>query len=154
MICNIIKTLSLLVFLFVHTANATSSDLSETAIQNAILQQINHYRLLHGLPKLTMDKRIVKEARLHSQNMASHKIAFGHQQFFARVKRLKSQIKPFGGAAENVAYNYKSASDVVNGWLKSPGHKANIDGRRYRLTGIGVVKDAQGKLYFTQLFLA
>jgi hypothetical protein len=39
----------------------------------------------------------------------------------------------------------------VDGWIKSPGHRHNIVGR-YNLTGIGIVRDSAGKLYYTQLF--
>lgn len=127
---------------------------SDTAIQNAILKRINQYRQLHGLQALKMDSRIVKEAKKHSQDMATHKLSFGHQHFMDRVKHLKAQIKPSGGMAENVAYNYPNADSVVKGWLNSAGHRRNIDGGRYRLTGIGVAPDAQGRLYFTQIFVA
>lgn len=125
---------------------------SDTDIQNAILAHINEYRVEHGMNALKMDSRISKEARQHSLDMANHKVPFGHTYFHTRVKRLHTQIHNSNAAAENVAYNYKSAQDVVNNWLKSPGHKHNIRGN-YNLTGIGVVRDKQGKIYFTQIFL-
>lgn len=125
----------------------------DITIEKAILEQINHYRQSHHLPALKMNLTMVKEARQHSKDMATHKNSFGHQGFMERVKRIKSQIKASGGAAENVAFNYRTAQSVVNGWLHSSGHKRNIDGH-YRLTGIGVARDSNGRLYFTQLFLA
>jgi uncharacterized protein YkwD len=134
-------------------ASATQTVQNDTAIQNAILMHINKYRLQHGLPQLQMDNRIVKEAKKHSLDMANHNQPFGHNQFKNRIDRLYAQIHS-NGAAENVAYNYKDAEDVVKNWLRSPGHKRNIDGQRYRLTGIGVARDAQGRMYFTQIFLA
>lgn len=125
---------------------------SETRIQNDILMYINAYRKQKGLAPLKMDYRMVKEAKQHSQEMANHEIPFGHRYFMQRMHRLYAHIKDAGRGAENVAYHYKSAKDVVNNWLRSPGHKANIDGP-YHLTGIGIAYDSQGKLYFTQLFL-
>jgi uncharacterized protein YkwD len=53
--------------------------------------------------------------------------------------------------AENVAFGSSTAKEVVDGWLNSPGHKKNIEGN-YKLTGIGVARDQQAKLYFTQIF--
>jgi uncharacterized protein YkwD len=44
-----------------------------------------------------------------------------------------------------------SAREVVDGWLKSPGHKRNIEGD-FTLTGIGIASDKQGNIYFTQIF--
>lgn len=125
---------------------------SETDIQNAILVHINQYRQQHGLGKLTMNNDMVKEARQHSQDMATHRMGFGHKYFNQRIDRLHKKVKNSGAGAENVAYNYKDAQDVVKNWLRSPGHKRNIDGN-YNLTGIGVIRDSQGKLYFTQIFL-
>ena len=125
---------------------------SDTAIQNAILIHINEYRQKHGLSPLKMDNRIVKEAKNHSIDMANHTMTFGHKYFKSRIDRLHSQIKNSNAGAENVAYNYKDAQDVVNNWVRSPGHKRNIDGN-YNLTGIGIARDKKGKIYFTQIFL-
>jgi uncharacterized protein YkwD len=45
-----------------------------------------------------------------------------------------------------------TAHKVVDGWLHSPGHKKNIEGD-YNFTGIGVSKDKNGRIYYTQIFL-
>lgn len=125
---------------------------NDRAIENEILVHINEYRKQHGLTPLKMDARIAKEARDHSIDMANHTMPFGHKYFKSRIDRLHDQIKNSNAGAENVAYNYKDAADVVKNWLRSPGHKRNIDGN-YTLTGIGIARDEKGKIYFTQLFL-
>lgn len=125
---------------------------SNAAIEQAILVHINDYRKQKGLSPLKMDSKIVHEAQNHSLDMANHAMPFGHKYFTSRIDRLHAKIKNSNAGAENVAYNYKDAQDVVKNWLLSPGHKRNIDGH-YDLTGIGVARDKQGKLYFTQIFL-
>lgn len=92
------------------------------------------------------------EAAKHSNAMASRSTGFGHKGFEIRVTNISRQIGPVSAAAENVAYGKLTAQQVVNGWLKSPGHKKNIDGN-YSLTGIGVAKDNKGIIFFTQIFL-
>ncbi|WP_298627128.1 CAP domain-containing protein [uncultured Legionella sp.] len=139
-------------FQFSYADKAPNKTDGDTAIQNAILFYINEYRQQHGLTPLKMDNRIVKEAKQHSMDMATHKMGFGHKYFHQRIDRLHSQIKDSNAGAENVAYNYKDAQDVVKNWLRSPGHKRNIDGN-YNLTGIGIARDKHGKIYFTQIFL-
>ena len=99
-----------------------------------------------------MDNKIVKEAKNHSLDMANHRMPFGHKYFNSRIERLRAQIKNSNAGAENIAYNYKGAQDVVNNWVRSPGHKRNIEGN-YNLTGIGIARDKKGKIYFTQIFL-
>lgn len=142
-LCSVILSLSSL------TYAATSGD---SSIEEQILVHINQYRQQHGLSKLTMNHAMVVQARQHSMDMATHRMPFGHNQFGTRIKRLHAQVKDSGAGAENVAYNYRDAQDVVKNWLRSPGHKRNIDGH-YNLTGIGVARDGRGKLYFTQIFL-
>ncbi|MFI4918758.1 MAG: CAP domain-containing protein [Legionellales bacterium] len=137
---------------FLYADTVTTNKTSDTAIQNSILIHINEYRQQHHLPKLKMNNFIVKEAKQHSIDMANHSMPFGHKHFSQRIKKLYAQINNANAGAENVAYNYKDASDVVKNWLRSPGHKRNIDGH-YNLTGIGVARDQKGKLYFTQIFV-
>lgn len=143
--------LTLLLFNFLHPVYAQSSN-NDAAVQEAVLDYINQYRQQKRLMKLKMDPRIVREAQQHSQDMATHKVPFGHKEFMTRVQRLRKSINQSAAAAENVAYNYKNAEDVVKNWLKSPGHKRNIDGN-YDLTGVGIAKDQKGKIYFTQIFI-
>lgn len=125
---------------------------SDQQMEQAVLNKINKYRLSRGLSPLQMNPAIVQEARKHSRNMANHKVSFGHQHFMQRFRHLRSAIKNTSSGAENVAYNYKNADAVVSGWLKSSGHKRNIDGN-YNLTGVGIERDKLGRIYFTQMFI-
>lgn len=125
---------------------------TEEAMPLQILHYINEYRVAHGLNTLKMNEQVSEEARLHSRNMAIHRIGFGHIGFGKRIERLYKRVGNCQGGAENVAYNYKSAKTVVSEWIKSPGHRRNIVGN-YNLTGIGIARDAQGKPYYTQIFL-
>lgn len=119
----------------------------------AILKEINVWRIKHQLKPLALNNHLSQEAKQHSQNMAAHKIAFGHDGYQKRFARcFKALHKKSGAGAENVAYNYKSAEIVVREWLKSPGHLKNIRGD-YTLTGIGIARDKKGKIYFTQIFM-
>ncbi len=125
-----------------------------SAMEKSIHQQINQYRQSRKLPPLTLDTRISAQAKIHSQNMASGKVPFSHDGFDARVTIIRRQI-PYRAAAENVAFNQgypNPAEQAVDGWIKSDGHRVNIEGQ-YNLTGIGVVKNAKNEYYFTQLFI-
>jgi uncharacterized protein YkwD len=124
----------------------------DDAVAKEILIQINQYRLQHGLSKLVMNPLITQEARRHSQDMAMHKQPFGHTGFPTRMAHLRQSIPGALNGAENVAYNYKTAKIVVDGWIHSAGHRQNILGH-YSMTGIGIARDSAGKPYYTQLFL-
>ncbi len=148
-----IKTLlciSLVISLFQTAAAAPVNP--DAAMQKEILYYINKYRITHFMLPLKMDERITKEATLHSQDMAQHKLPFGHDKYELRMGRLFKAIKHSNGGAENVAFNYKTAEIVVKEWLNSPGHRQNIRGS-YNLTGIGIARDERGRIYYTQMFV-
>ena len=130
----------------------TSTANSVDAIEKAVYNQVNQYRASRGLPPLNANTRMSEQARIHSQNMANGKVPFGHQGFEQRVTAVAIA---YSSAAENVAYNqgYSDPATVaVQGWIKSSGHRQNIEGN-FNLTGIGVATNAQGQYYFTQLFI-
>ena len=56
------------------------------------------------------------------------------------------------GWGENIAYGYSDAASVMNGWLNSPGHRANIETAGYTTIGIGVARSSSGQLFWTQDF--
>jgi len=54
------------------------------------------------------------------------------------------------GAAGNIAYGYRTPSAVVNGWLNSPGHRANIESASYKSIGVGAAGTTT--MYWAQNF--
>lgn len=142
----------LLVFPLILKAEVHVHPGSEAVMVREVLTYVNQYRAARGLPKLVMNEAANREARRHSLEMAKHQVPFGHSGFSRRMGHLYREIENADGGAENVAYNYKTARIVVDGWINSPGHRRNMVGH-YDTTGIGIARDAQGRLYFTQLFV-
>ncbi len=134
-------------FTFAQNTRHTNTDLPAE-----VLKLINEHRAGMGLGPLKMNTTISQAAEKHSRNMATKKIPFGHDGFDGRMKGLRDQLKNVTGWAENVAYGPQTAPEVVDMWLHSPGHKKNIEGD-YNITGIGIVKGADGEPYYTQIFL-
>lgn len=141
--------------LFVLSCSKTDSNPAGPSTPTATPEQqtharINEYRTSKGLPALVWSDVIAAQARQHSQNMASGATAFGHEGFNDRVAVIRQTIA-WSGAAENVAMA-PSVDSAVQGWLNSPGHRANIEGN-YDLTGIGSANGSAGMVYFTQIFV-
>jgi uncharacterized protein YkwD len=126
--------------------NLRPSDTMETEI----LKFVNEDRHLHGLRSLQMNAMESSLASRHSQDMAAGKVKFGHDGFNSRARSIQ---KSLGSTeiGENVASGQMTAREVVDGWLKSPGHKKNIEGD-FTLTGIGYARSKKGDIYFTQIF--
>ena len=134
--------------LYVSTVSASQS----SAMAEDILMYINQYRARQGLAKLKMNPILSEEAMKHSVDMATHRVAVGHDGFYKRMARLHQRIETAQSGAENVAFNYKTAKIVSDGWIASRGHRHNIVGH-YDQTGIGIAYENQGRPYFTKFFL-
>jgi uncharacterized protein YkwD len=121
-------------------------------MEKDILYYINQYRSSIGLPSLQMVNAATEQATKHSIDMANRSMPFGHEGFDQRIDNIVKKIGFVHASAENVAYGKLTAKEVVDLWLNSPGHKKNIEGN-YVLTGIGLAKDADGIVFYTQIFL-
>ena len=53
---------------------------------------------------------------------------------------------------ENIAAGYRSPASVMQAWLLSPGHRANIEAPGWKVIGIGVAQSARGTLLWVQDF--
>jgi uncharacterized protein YkwD len=121
------------------------------AVERDVLFFINKHRESKGLSPLAFNAIVASEARRHSTDMASRRVSFGHDGLTTRTKNISKQIKSVHAVSENVARGPLTAEQAVNLWLKSPGHRKNIEGN-YKYTGIGVARDRKSELYFTQIF--
>ena len=123
-----------------------------TDLEKSIFEKINQYRVSKKLPKLKLDSKISKQARIHSQNMAKHRVPFSHNGFAKRVDGISIRYK---SASENVAFNFgyeDPVAEAMRGWIESPGHLKNIKGK-YNLTGIGVAVNSEDEYFLTQIFI-
>ncbi|MFC5046836.1 CAP domain-containing protein [Aquimarina hainanensis] len=127
----------------------TVTNRSSEAYTNQIFELINAHRESIGLQALERNPTADQLAVDHTEYMIS-KAAISHDNFNDRSSSL-SEEEGATAVAENVASIYPDPESVVNGWLNSSGHKANIEGE-YSHTGIAAIKDKQGKYYYTQLF--
>ncbi|MCC8083808.1 MAG: CAP domain-containing protein, partial [Clostridium sp.] len=59
----------------------------------------------------------------------------------------------FRGAGENIAYGQTTPQQVMEGWMNSSGHRANILNANYTSIGVGHYKNGAGVDYWAQLFI-
>ncbi|AFY56128.1 uncharacterized protein with SCP/PR1 domains [Rivularia sp. PCC 7116] len=129
-----------------------SNNVKTAELEKSIFEKINQYRASKKLPKLKLDSKISKQARIHSQNMAKHRVPFSHNGFAKRVDTISIR---YNSASENVAFNYgydDPVAEAVKGWIESPGHLKNIKGK-YNLTGVGVAVNSEDEYFLTQIFI-
>jgi uncharacterized protein YkwD len=117
-----------------------------------IIRLVNEIRQLKHLPALRPLPSASFEAARHSEDMAAKRVPFGHDGFNQRAITLANDLNGSSATGENVATGRMTARQVVAAWLKSPAHRANIEGN-FTYTGVGVAKDGRGVLYYTELFV-
>lgn len=131
-------------------------------IETQILALVNQQRAANGLAPLAVDTRLTAAAQLHSQNMADLSAIVGLSGALAHT--LAGSLTPslvnradyvgfeFKALGENIAYGYSSAVAVMQGWMNSPGHRANILFPQYTHIGIAMRVSAAGVPFYTQEF--
>ena len=65
---------------------------------------------------------------------------------------LLEQGARFRTAGENIAWGQRTPEQVMQGWMNSSGHRANILNASYTAIGVGYYRNAAGTNYWTQLF--
>jgi uncharacterized protein YkwD len=94
-------------------------------------------------------------ARIQAENMARYQ-KMAHVIPEARQPTLGDRAResgyPFARLAENVALGYPNAQTVVDGWMASKGHRANILNRDVEETGIAIAQSSAGGVYYCQVF--
>jgi uncharacterized protein YkwD len=119
-------------------------------IEVEILELINNHRLALGLNALTNMTMVKSVAFSHTDYMVD-KNEVSHANFYKRSDYLKANAGA-NKVSENVAYGYTSAQSVVNAWLKSEAHRANIEGD-YTNFDVAAEENSEGKWYYTNIFI-
>ncbi len=109
-----------------------------------VLKLVNKERKKRGLKSLTMDKKLLEAAM---KRAAETSLYWNH----TRPNGSDCYTICDGMWAENIASGYASASNVMTGWMNSPGHKANILSKNSKSIGIGCF-EIDGRYYWVQCF--
>jgi uncharacterized protein YkwD len=129
----------------------TPAGLAETAAE--VITLTNAQRAAAGLPPLAHDPILTAAAQAHSADMAarafcSHTSPDGSEPWH-RAAAAGSIRRAIG---ENIACGQRSPAEVVDGWMNSPGHRANILRPTFTHMGVGFAGGGGAGTYWTQLF--
>ncbi|MEU9738748.1 CAP domain-containing protein [Micromonospora chersina] len=133
------------------TGATTTSTKGLTAELREVVDLVNQERAKAGCKALTVDDKLVLAAQRHSQDQADHK-TMSHDgsdgsDVGDRLDRVGYTWRSYG---ENVAWNQQSPAAVMDAWMNSPGHRANILNCSFTEIGVGVAR-SNGP-YWTQDF--
>jgi uncharacterized protein YkwD len=96
-----------------------------------LVDAMNAERARRGIGPLTMDGRLNRAAQDWAGEMA-RRGELTHENFMGRI-----QAAMLAGPAEDIAMGQTSVSQVMQSWMNSPPHRANILAPNYKLCGVG-----------------
>jgi uncharacterized protein YkwD len=113
-----------------------------TSLEAEVVRLTNEVRAQHNCPALNVSSELTLAARAHSQDMADHDF-FSHTGSNGSQpwERMKAAGYTWMKAGENIQAGSNVAQEVVNIWMNSADHRANILNCEYKDIGIGFVDD-------------
>ena len=135
-----------------ETSTPSSSKPADSlTFEEQVVQLVNQERAKAGLKPLTMNLKLSDVARAKSQDMRDNKY-FSHTSptYGSPFDMMKQFGISYRTAGENIAMGYRTPEAVMQGWMNSPGHKANILNSSFTEIGVGYVADGS---YWTQQFI-
>ena len=118
---------------------------------DAVIALCNNERRTRDLPLMEKGEELTSAAQARSEELT---VSFTHQR--PSGESCFTMLDVYGvkrnWCGENIAYGQKTAQNVVDAWMNSDGHRANILNERGRHIGVGRVQAENGRIYWTQMF--
>ena len=125
--------------------NANPNDVSLAGSKRATICLLNDIRRQHGLRPFHLNRRLSLASQRATNSMTAHKY-FAHGDFVGRIRNAKYLRGARGWTVgENIAwgsFDWATPASIVDSWMHSPPHRANILNRTFREIGIGVSRGA------------
>ena len=126
---------------------------SLTAQEEILLNLLNRDRISAGLPPLAHDPALSAIARAKSRDMQRNGYFAHESPTWGKARAMLTAFGyPFRACGENIA-RHATVDKAQAAFMSSEGHRRNILSPNWEKVGIGVVVDAQGFVYATQLFV-
>ena len=136
------------------TKRVTVAATGLTGSENEVIRLVNVERGQAGCGSVTLNTKLRTAIRLHVAELGTHgNLYISHVSDDGRdfVQRARAQgYDDVGG--ENVARGQQDAASVMDAWMHSEGHRANILNCSFKAIGVGAVKGVDGTIVWGQLF--
>lgn len=125
------------------TKNPTDQPSASNQFDQQVLQIVNSERSKAGLGSLSMDNNLSKMAMVKAQDMYDNNY-FSHTSptYGSPFDMMRDFNITYNAAGENIAKGQQTPTRVMNDWMNSPGHRANILSRSFTKIGIAYFKGA------------
>jgi uncharacterized YkwD family protein len=131
-----------------------SANIQVSSYEQQVVDLCNAERTKNGLPPLSLNADLAHMAHVKAQDMRD-KNYFDHNSptYGSPFQMMKTFGISFSYAGENIAAGQPDPQSVVNSWMNSPGHRANILNRNYTRIGVGFVSGGTYRTYWVEEFI-
>jgi uncharacterized YkwD family protein/spore coat assembly protein SafA len=124
------------------------------SIDDDVINLTNAERTKNGLKPLAADWELSRVARYKSADMRDkHYFSHTSPTYGDPFNMMRSFGINYRSAAENIAAGQRTANEVVQSWMNSPGHRKNILNASYTHMGSGYASGGDYGHYWTQMFI-
>jgi uncharacterized protein YkwD len=124
-----------------------------------VVQRVNAYRAANGLSQLQISQSLTNAAAWKASQLAGDVAAYGAAAFdhvdymTGRSPDARVQACGYGDSfGENIALAQPTPEAVMNAWIASPGHKANLDYPGWQGIGVGAATGGAAGTGWAQVF--
>lgn len=123
-------------------------------VENQVIQLTNQERAKYGLKPLKANWELSRIARYKSADMRDKNyFSYDSPTYGSPFTMIKSFGLAYRSAGENIAAGQTTPQQVVQAWMNSPGHRANILNSSYTEIGVGYAAGGSQRYYWTQMFI-
>jgi uncharacterized YkwD family protein len=138
----------------IEESNNNVTDRGEVSQMTEILNLVNDERKKQGLNPLVLNHTLNGVAMEKAFDM-KEKNYFSHESptYGSPFEMLQHFGVKYSYAGENIAAGQKTSEQVMNDWMNSSGHRANILNKNYTELGVGYVDGGSKGTYWVQIFI-
>ena len=144
---NIIRTLSLLLFIFLFFNGTVLQVSASTDVREVLLQEVNAQRVSRGLQPLTLDDTLNADAQIRAREITS---CFSHTRPNGTPWYTVDHSRVFG---ETLALGYNCSAEGARGiiglWMHSPAHASLLLNGHFHNIGFAACPGSDGNWYWT-----
>lgn len=124
---------------------------TELSFARQVVELVNQERAKAGVSPLTIDTGLESAALVRTREIQT---SFSHTRpngnsFATAIQEAGVTYRRSG---ENIAWGQRTPEAVVNAWMNSEGHRANILNKNFSRIGVGYLTNGSGTPYWVQLF--
>ena len=136
------------------TSKPAAASSNNGTYEQQVVNLVNQERAAAGLSALTVNTKLAGMAEKKAEDLRdNHYFDHNSPVYGSPFDMMRQFGISYKSAGENIAKGQRTPEEVMNGWMNSPGHRANILNSSYTEIGVGYVTDGSGTGYWVQEFI-